>query len=474
MAALDASVFKSYDIRGVYPEQLDERFAWLLGRALPAALGAGRVVVGRDARLSSPALYGALIGGLKEAGARVGGLGLCPTELVYYAAGARREWELGVMITASHNPPEYNGFKIVRAGGEPVSASSGLDEVRRAMEGMDCPEPAAGEPDEQVEALADCVAFALDAVGRPHAAALRVVADAGNGVAGLLWDAMAEAVGVETVRLNWEPDGRFPAHHPDPSRRENLEELVEAIAREGADLGFAYDGDADRVVAALADGHVVDGSEMTVCLAERMLAEQPDACFGVGQTISRKALDHFAACGVEPVMVPVGHAKIKALMRASPAMRFAGEDAGHYYFRDFFCCDSSLMTTLHLLHLSAGGGLYGLIEGLPGPWHRPLREPSFAFAEQDRALAVCRDVARSALGAAPHWREVCVERHGAIRRRCRPEDIEGCDGVRVDYEDWWFCVRPSGTEPIARLALEARTERLLKEKTDELSARFAR
>jgi len=481
VAGIDRSVFKSYDIRGTYPDQLDDQFAYLLGRALPGILPAERVAVGHDARLSSPSLYAAFATGLAHAGVQVAGMGLCPTELVYYVAGSEGGPDLGVMITASHNPPEYNGFKVVRAGGDPVPATGGLDQAAAWMEAMSVSIPAACARPAQACSVEDAyVDFALDLVGRPDVGGLRIVVDAGSGVGGLLWDPLSERLGMDSVRLYFEPDGSFPGHLPDPSRLENLGALIEAVAEERADAGFCYDGDADRVVAVLRDGHVVDGSETTACIAERFLsrhlarAREGEVVFGVGQTISRKVLDYFREHGVEPVMLPVGHAKIKRLMRDRPRMVFAGEDVGHYYYRDFFCCDSSLITTLHLLHVLSEGKLGQLVRSLPGPWHRPAGEPRFGFADKRDASATCRRVAQDALRTYPEPVEISCESDGRVNRRCGRSQIAHADGVRVDYADWWFCVRPSGTEPVARLVLEAREPDLLAERTELLSGLFKR
>ncbi len=475
MAELDSAVVKSYDIRGTYPDQVDERFAFLLGRALARVLPCERAAVGCDSRLSSPSLYAALAAGFERSGVGVSGLGLCPTELVYYVLGADSGFDLGVMVTASHNPPEYNGFKVVKAGGEPVTGATGLDDAFHLMQGMEADGPLVPRaPMGRVEAGPDYMDFALGLVGEPEVEGLRVVADAGNGVGGLLWALIEDRLGLEPVKMNFEPDGSFPAHHPDPSRTENLAALVERVVRAEADAGFAYDGDADRVVVVMPDGHVVDGSEMTACIAHRMLARDPACAFGVGQTTSRKVLDWFRARGVEPLIVPVGHAKIKAVLRAEGDLVFAGENAGHYYYRDFFCCDSSLLTTLHLLHLASSGELGGLVGGFAGPWHRPEREPKIEFDDQGRALEVCRRVALAALEEYPGPVEVTCETEGRVLRRCERADVLESDGVRVDYGDWWFCVRPSGTEPIARLSLEARSAALLQERMDRLLALFER
>jgi len=471
---IDTSVVKSYDIRGTYPDRLNERFAYLLGRALLRVVPAGRVAIGADPRLSSPALLRSLAAGLRQQGAQVASLGTCPTEVVYYAAGQQGGYDLGIMVTASHNPPEYNGFKVVKAGGEPVTGDTGLLEACRLMQGMTAEAPAeAPTPAVDAEVARAYADFAFDLVGVPDAAGLRVVVDPGNGVGGLIWQPITERLGLEPVRMNFEPDGNFPAHHPDPSRLQNLEPLIERVRQEGADLGFAYDGDADRVVVVLGDGRVVGGSEMTACIAVRLLEQNPGATFGVGQTMSRKVLDYFAEQGVEPVWTPVGHSKIKTILRARDDMVFAGEDAGHYYYRDFFCCDSSLITTLHILHLAAAGRLVGLVDSLAGPWYRPAKDPTFRFPDQALALRVCRQVAQAALDRYGDPLEITCETDAQLLRRCSRKDIERCDGARVDYRDWWFCVRPSGTEPIARLQLEARTEEMLAERTDELSRLFA-
>ena len=475
MDGIDASVVKSYDIRGTYPGQLNERFAYLLGRALLRVLPARRVAVGHDPRLSSPALAGALAAGLRDEGAEVGSLGLCPTELVYYVAGAQKGFDLCIMITASHNPPEYNGFKVVKAGGEPVTGATGLGEACRLMQAMDLEVPKLPKslPADMAEA-GNYARFAFNLVGVPEPGDMQVVVDPGNGVGGLLWDLVTARLGLEPICMNFTPDGTFPAHHPDPSRLQNLEPMIKRVRKEGADLGFAYDGDADRVVVVLGDGHVVDGSEMTACIAMRLLEQRPGAAFGVGQTISRKVLDFFASRGIEPVWTPVGHSKIKNLLRARPDMIFAGEDAGHYYYRDFFCCDSSLITTLHVLDLAAEGTLGELVGSFSRPWHRPAKEPAFAFSDQVTAMDVCRKVALAALDAHGEPTEITCERSARLLRHCGRRDVAECDGVRVDYADWWFCVRPSGTEPIARLALEARSEAMLAERTAELSGLFGK
>ncbi len=473
MSRVDLGVVKSYDIRGTYPDQLDGWFAYMFGRALPRVIDCERAALGWDARLSSPELAGSLTAGLRHEGVQVGVLGMCPTEFVYFAAGSEPSVDLGLMVTASHNPPEYNGLKVVRGAAEPVTGSTGLCEIVRLMGELDVEaDPACNAPEADVALCEAYVDFALDLVGAPDTSGLSAIVDAGNGVGGMLWDLLQARLGVEPWRMNCRPDGHFPAHHPDPSRRENLLPLIEQVAERSACLGFSYDGDADRVVVVTEDGHVVDGSEMTACIALRLLEREPGSVFGVGQTTSRKVLDYFTQIDVEPVMVPVGHSKIKTVLRATPEMVFAGEDAGHYYYHDFYHCDSSLITTLHLLHMVADGRLAELVGSFAGPWYRPRREPSFKFDDKQHALEVCRTVAERALERHGQGDEITCERGGRVARNCAPDKVADCDGVRVDYEDWWFCVRPSGTEPIARLALEARSPALLQRRMAELTAMF--
>jgi len=475
MAPFDQRVFKANDIRGAYPDELDESFAFLLGRSLGEELRVGRAAVGWDARLSSPSLGGALAAGLRAAGAQVGALGLCPIELLYHVMGSGRGFDLGVMVTASHNPPRFNGFKVVGAGAAPLTERRGLDRVRRRISVAAAPlHPRCEPPEKSVFAESDYARFAATATGAEGLGALKVVVDPGNGVGGLLWRWAGEVCAVRPIEMNFEPDGRFPAHHPNPALLENLLPLRERVLAEGADLGLAHDGDADRTVAVLGDGHVLDGGETAAALCERMFGRAPAGRIALSMTVSRRVLDHFRARGVEPLLVPVGHAKAKRAMRDDPSIAFAGEQSGHYFYREFHCSESSLITSLHLLNLSAAGRLRPFVAGLPGPWLAPDREPTFPLADRAEALAACRRVARAAVDAFPEPDEITCEIDWQVRRRCRPRDIDGSEGVRVDYPDWWFCIRPSGTEPLIRLSLESRTAERLEEKLSALRGLVSR
>jgi len=474
MCWIDPQVFKANDIRGTYPDQLDERFAYALGRALSGVFRARRVAIGHDARTSSPPLYAALAAGLRDSDVEVGCLGMCASELLYYVLGRSEEFDLGAVVTASHNPPQFNGFKLCRSGAEPVTMRNGLDRAMAAMDrSVAVPDERFDAPPRSVFAERDYVDFALATAGGPAPREnLKVVVDAGNGVGGLLWKRLAEATGVAPIEMNFRPDGTFPAHLPDTSQLENLRQLQQKVIEERADLGLAYDGDADRVVAVLPDGHLMDGSETGAALALRALERQPEGQLGLSMVSSRKVIDFLTARGRRPLLVPVGHAKIKHTMRGRPDLPFVAEASGHYYYRSFFCCDSALVTTLHLLQMTSDGTLLSVVRGLPGPWHALSPEPSYAFEGNEDARSACIRVAEGTLKQFPNPDEIICEKNWQVLRNCQAHDIPGSEGVRVDYPTWWFCVRPSATESRARLSVEANRLEDLREKAGILCSLF--
>ena len=473
MGKTDPAVFMANDIRGRYPEQVDDEFAFRLGSGLCRALGARSVVIAHDARLSSPSLYRSLASGLEQSGARVDALGICPTELLYYVVGSTGRFDAGVMVTASHNPPEFNGFKLVRGDVESITLRSGLASVRdEMMRQEDSGTTAAKSPSKSVFAESEYVDYALKAVPLEQGTDLKVVVDPGSGVGGILWQYLADRTGLEPVRMNFEPDGRFPGHVPDPSKLENLLPLRDRVVSEGADLGLAYDGDADRVLAVLAGGRIMDGSETVGAVADGILRHAQDQAFAFSLVTSRRVLDFFGSRKREPLLVPVGHAKVKNIMKGRPELAFAGEESGHCYYREFFCADSGLLTTLHLLRLASARRLRDFVDALPARWFRPEKEPSFPFREADRARQVCRQVASAALVEFPGQREILCEKDWQIFRNCSQSDILAAESVRVDYEDWWFCVRPSATEPIARLTVESASRPDMEQKVGCLCSLF--
>jgi phosphomannomutase len=442
---LDPKVFKAYDVRGIYPVELDEEGARAVGRAYVEEFGARRIAIGRDMRLSSPAMALATAEGAVEAGADVVDLGLVGTEMVYFAVGSL-DLDGGIAVTASHNPKEYTGMKIVRRGALPVGGESGLLEVRDRALGGDV---ATTERRGDVSAYDIWPAYVDRVLSFVDVAAIRpsrVVVDAANGMAGAMLPQVLERLPIETVRCYFEPDGSFPNHEPNPLLPENREFIVAKTLEEGADFGVAFDGDADRCFFVDDRGEFVPGDFATALLAESILAGEPGgkviydvrASWAVPETIER--------AGGVPLVNRVGHAFIKHRMREENAV-FGGEVSGHYYFREFCQADSGVVPFLLMLEL-VSRKREKLSEIL-----RPFRERYFITGELNTPVA---DVAAK-------LREL-EERFG------REGTVSHLDGVSVDTADWHFNVRPSNTEPLLRLNLEARSRELMERKRDEVLA----
>jgi len=441
---LDPKVFKAYDVRGVYPDELDEAGAHAIGRAFVEEFEPRRIAVGRDTRLSSPAMSEAVIRGVAEAGADVLDLGLVGTEMVYFAVG-ELGLEGGIMVTASHNPKEYTGMKIVRSGALPVGGDSGLLDVRsRAMAPADMPRGQAPGRVEKYDVWPGYVERVLSFVDVEAIKPLRTVIDAANGMAGAMLPPVLERLPVDSVRCYFEPDGSFPNHEPNPLLPENREFIVAKTLKEGADLGVAFDGDADRCFFVDDSGEFVPGDFITALLAESILAREPGgkviydvrASWAVPETIER--------AGGIPLMNRVGHAFIKHRMREEDAV-FGGEVSGHYYFRGFSQADSGVVPFLLMLEYISNQGRK-LSEIL-----RPYRDRYFITGELNTPV---QDVALKL--------QELEERFG------REGQVTHLDGVSVDAEAWHMNVRPSNTEPLLRLNLEARSQELMERKRDEV------
>jgi phosphomannomutase len=446
---LDPKVFKAYDVRGIYPDQLDEAGAEAIGRAYVEQFEPRRIAVGRDMRLSSPAMQEALMRGAAAAGADVLDLGLVGTEMVYFAVGSLG-LDGGAMVTASHNPKEYTGVKLVRRGALPVGGESGLLDVRdRAMSDADT----AGvrhrdgkvtqgtvEPYDIWPGYVDRV-FSFVDVSKIEP--LKVVIDAANGMAGAMLPPVLERLPVEAVRCYFEPDGSFPNHAPNPLLPENREFVVRKTLEEGADLGVAFDGDADRCFFVDDTGEFVPGDFVTALFAESLLAKEPGAKIIYDVRASRAVPETIERDGGVPIMSRVGHAFIKARMRKEDAA-FAGEVSGHYYFRDFSQADSGVIPFLLMLELISEKGRR-LSEILA-----PLRSRYFITGELNTPVP---DVALKLQ---------------ELKERYADGHISHLDGISVDYDDWHFNVRPSNTEPLLRLNLEATSEELMERKRGEV------
>ncbi len=444
---LDPKVFKAYDVRGIYLSELDEEGARAIGRAFVEIFEPQRIAVGHDMRVSSPAMAEAVISGAVGAGADVLELGLVGTEMVYFAVG-ELGLDGGVAVTASHNPKEYTGMKIVRGGALPVGGESGLLEIRdRARSDAGTADKASPGGVLKHDIWPAYVERVLSFVDVSAIGPLKVVVDAANGMAGAMLPPVLERLPqLDVVRCYFEPDGTFPNHEPNPLLPENREFIVRKTLEEEADFGVAFDGDADRCFFVDDAGEFVPGDFATALFAESLLEKEPGekviydvrASWAVPETIER--------AGGVPLVNRVGHAYIKHRMREEDAA-FGGEVSGHYYFRDFSQADSGVIPFLLMLERISREGRK-LSEIL-----RPFRERYFITGELNTPVP---DVDAK-------LREI-EERFGREGR------VSHLDGVSVDAEDWHMNVRPSNTEPLLRLNLEARTPKLMERKRDEVLA----
>jgi phosphomannomutase len=441
--ALDPKVFKAYDVRGLYPSELDEDGAYAIGRAYGEHFEPRRIAVGHDMRVSSPTMAEAVGRGAAETGVDVVDIGLVGTEMLYYAVG-----ELGLdggfAVTASHNPKEYTGMKVVRRGALPVGGDSGLLEVRDralALSG-----PVEGQPPavaEQVDIWPGFVEKVLSFIDPAAMRPLRVVVDAANGMAGAMLPPLLDRLPVDAVRCFFEPDGTFPNHEPNPLLEENRRFIVRKVTDEGADLGIAFDGDADRCFFVDDTGAFVPGDFVTALLAATLLEKEPGATIIYDVRASWAVRDTVEAAGGKSLPNRVGHAFIKHRMREVDAV-FAGEVSGHYYFRDFVQADSGTIPALLMLELVSKRGA-PLSEIL-----RPYRERYFLTGEINTPVG---DVALTLQELKEHF---------------APQgEISHLDGISVTAEDWHLNVRPSNTEPLLRLNLEALDPHLMEQKRDE-------
>jgi len=444
------SIFKAYDIRGLHGSEMDETTALAIGRAFARVLGRLRgketselrVGLGRDMRLTAPAMAAALREGLVAEGATVLDGGMIATEMLYHLVGSR-ELDGGAMVTASHNPKAYTGVKLVREGALALSGDAGIGDVRRQIEAGLGPAPGGGAW-EDVDVWEEYREHALTFVDPAKVRPLKVVVDGGNGMAGPMVGPILERLGLELEEMYFEPDGEFPDHEPNPLLEENRR-LIEARVREsGADLGIAWDGDADRCFFIDGEGAFCDGDFVCALLARAALAKQPGATILYDPRSSRAVPDLVAAEGGRSALSRVGHAFFKERMREVGAA-FGGEVSGHYYFRDFWCADSGTIPALLMLELLSVDG-------------RSLAE---LMAEFRSRYFISGEINSEVADAAAKMEEIAV-RHG-------DGELTRLDGISVDYPDWHFNVRPSNTEPLLRLNLESLVSRAdMEAKRDEL------
>jgi phosphomannomutase len=430
------AVFKAYDVRGTVPDQVDEELARRTGAAFVPLTGAATVVVGHDMRPSSPALAEAFAAGASGAGADVVMIGLASTDQLYFASG--QLGHPGAMFTASHNPAQYNGIKLCRAGAQPIGADTGLHAIRDAVVQPE-PEPVPGRAPGRVsrrDVLEDYAAHLLS-LAPVSGRRLKVVVDAGNGMAGLTAPVVFDRLDdVELVPMYFELDGTFPHHEANPIEPENLRDLQARVVAERADIGLAFDGDADRCFVVDERGQAVSPSTLTALIAARELARAPGSAVIHNLITSRFVPELVTRLGGVPVRTRVGHSYIKATMAETDAV-FGGEHSGHFYFRDFWRADSGMLAALHTLAALAGSE--ASLSELLADYQRYVLSGEVNSEVDDVAAAVA-----------------AVESAYARGRGAEPHDVEvdHLDGLTVTSGDWWFNVRPSNTEPLLRLNVE--------------------
>jgi phosphomannomutase len=440
---LNPSIFKAYDIRGIYPTDLDEKVAYRVGRAFAVLLEARRVIVGRDMRLSGPSLMAAVMRGLTDEGADVVDIGMVSTDQYYFACATLGL--PGMMVTASHNPKAYNGFKMVRRMPYLLSGDAGIQDIRRLVEADSFPKPERTGQVIRQDFQDDFVAKVLSIIDTAAIRPLRVVVDTGNGMVGPILTEVFRRLPVTLTGLYLEPDGNLPNHGLDPLQPENRAELQRRVVEEGADIGFAFDGDGDRFFTIDDRGEFVPGDFLTAIMGSYMLEKYPGAKVIYDVRASWAVPELIAAAGGAPLMERVGHAFIKRRMADEQAV-FAGEVTGHYYFKDFFFADSGIVPALVLLELLSKrrASLSGLLA--------PLETKYFISGEINSTVT-----------------DPQAKMQELAQLYADGEQFE-LDGVSVLYPDWHFNVRPSNTEPLLRLNLEAETRAEMERRRDEVLA----
>jgi phosphomannomutase len=445
MMLIDTGIFKAYDIRGIYPTQLDGEVARRVGRAFVDYLGARRIAVGRDVRVSSPEIAGSFVAGARAQGCDVTDIGVASTDMLYYYV-ARHALDGGAIVTASHNPREWNGIKMVRKDALALSGDAGIKEIKEWVAAGRYADPSPPpEGSKPVSILGEYVQHCLSFVDPAVVPPLRVVLDPGNGMGGLAANALFERLPVETIPMYFDLDGTFPNHPPDPLEEANRREIMERVTAEKADLGIAWDGDADRCFFIDDTGAFVPGDFVTALLGEAFCRKVPGARIVYDVRASRAVADRVAAAGGTALMHRVGHAFIKKRMRDENAV-FGGEVSGHFYFRENWYADNGMIPALLVLEL-LGREKRRLSEILA-----PLRARYHISGEVNSKV---KDV------------DAALER---LEERYAGGRITKLDGLSVDYDDWHFNVRPSNTEPLLRLNLEAATAPAMEARRDEVLA----
>ena len=447
LGQVDPTIFKSYDVRGVYPSELSDEVAYAIGRCFVPMLGAGpkaTVVVGRDMRPSGEKLFAAFARGAADAGADVVNIGMVSTDALYFAVG-KFDFAGGVMITASHNPAQYNGMKFTRAKAEAISLDTGLGTMRdRIVSGDLPPKAAAAGAISERNVLDDFAQHCLSFIDTSKVKPMRIAIDAGNGMAGETVPHVFKHLPCDVVPLYFELDGSFPNHPASPIEPENMIDLQAAVRKHRCDLGVAFDGDADRMFIVDEKGDLVDGSTVTALVALNTLKRYPGAKILYNLICSRSIPELISKAGGVPIRSKVGHSIIKAVMREQDIV-FGGEHSGHFYFRDNWYADSGMIALLQCLELFSEAG-------------KPVSEVIAPIDTRFRSGEINSTVA----DVTAKLRE--IEEH------YKDAEIDHLDGVTISYPDWWMNVRPSNTEPLLRLNVEGDTKALMERHRDEAVA----
>ena len=447
MQTIDETVFKAYDVRGLYPSQINEDLARHIGRAFVAFLDAKRIAVSRDMRVSSPTLSAAFIDGARTQGADVVDFGMLATDMLYYAV-ARDHFDGGAQITASHNPKEYNGVKMVRQQAFPLSGEAGISDIREMILADQIPTPTAYGNLREQQVLDDYLEHILSFVDLGTLRPFRLVLDAGSGMGGLVAPALFDRLPFQTTTLCFDIDGTFPQHEANPLIARNRRDLVQQVKEDDADVGIAWDGDADRCSFVDGDGEFVSGDFITALLAEAFLRKEAGANIIYDVRASHAVKDTVTAFGGSPLMNRVGHAFFKRRMREEDAA-FGGEVTGHYYFRNNFFADNGFIPALLVLELMSVKNM--TLKQLLAP----LRQKYFISGEINTEMPDMNAVKST------------IER---IKNAYQDGKTYEMDGVSVEYSTWHFNVRPSNTEPLIRLNLESNSQISMETRRDEVLA----
>lgn len=432
-----SGIFKSYDIRGIYGKEINEGMAYRIGRAFVVFLKCSEVVVGMDMRLSSESLFDALSRGIAEQGADVISIGLASTPMLYYASQSH---EAGIIITASHNPSEYNGFKLVGRGAFPISGDTGIAEIQKLAEEGSFPEPSRKGSIRKQDIMQDYISYIRSFMAAFRK--MRVCVDAGNGMVGYTFPKIFPTDRLDYIPMYFEPDGSFPNHEADPMKEKNLDDLKKKVVEEKADFGVAFDGDGDRICFVDENGRAVPADRITALVAAHLLKKDKGAVVLYDLRSSWSTRDAIEQAGGKAVMCRVGHSHIKLLMRKHKAI-FAGELSGHYFLRDNSYAENSEIILLLMLKIISDSGktLSGLVE----PLNRYFASGEINFRVEDKEKIM----------------EALAAKYSSGR-------VSRMDGIHASFDDWWFNVRPSNTEPLLRLNMEARTKDTLESRKKDI------